>query len=124
MGLDNYWMKADDTIDKDVDFSPQLNLCGGMFSEGGRGSFRGKVYDNFIQDVAGHSLYNDLSNDDVHKIAESLEDYLDKVRSGQEDIRSDKYGSYGDCISFNGLVDLTRMFRRYADRGSKLVAWY
>ena len=58
MGLDNYWSLKDS--DKDhPKFSPPLNLCGGLFSEHGTKSFRGKVYSSFFEEELGLTLYRE-----------------------------------------------------------------
>ena len=38
---------------------PENNLCGGLFSGGGN-SFRGKVYNEMIEDITNISLYNEV----------------------------------------------------------------
>jgi hypothetical protein len=50
MGLDSIW-KMPDGVNHPA-FEPALDLCGGLFSGFGQGSFRGKVYNEFIEHVS------------------------------------------------------------------------
>lgn len=109
MGLDNFWVLGGDA--QRPQFCPPLNLCGGMCSAHGEGSFRGKVYSRIIELASGVSIYEELDNDAVHKIAEALE------ARDPEDL-ADEY------IPVEQVEDLTRMFRVYADCGAALHAWY
>jgi len=111
MGLDNFWRESfDSEVCFILEFDPPLNLCGGMFSEHGSGSFRGKVYAEFIEEVSGFSLYNDLNNEEVRKISEKLNNYKDLKES--------------DGIRELVFEDLKRMFSEYARAGAVLIAWY
>lgn len=114
MGLDNFWQEApeDDAKGVSLEFDPPLQLCGGMFSGHGSGSFRGNVYKGFIQDAtdAEYSLYDVLSPEQVADIATILEactldpaDYL---------------------IEEEEVEDLIRMFKAYAEAECYLVPWY
>jgi hypothetical protein len=112
MGLDSIW-KMPDEQDHPV-FEPNMNLCGGLFSGFGQGSFRGKVYNEFIEYVSGISLYQEeMSNTDVRKVARSLATY---------DSRSK------DLVAFEitpaEIDELTRMFTKYGDAGATLVGWW
>ena len=73
MGLDNYFMIK--KYEKPV-FNIDINLCGGMMSGNGEdGSFRGKVYNDFITFVtfSKHSLYNEeMNHDDILEISNAL----------------------------------------------------
>lgn len=112
MGLDCVWNIRLDNQHRPA-FEPPLNLCGGLLSGNGEGSFRGKVYNEFIQEMTGHSLYSDLSADDVADIA-------DKLEALPEDTKFS--GLYE--ISNEAFHDLRRMFRAYALIGAGLFAWY
>ena len=78
MGLDSYAMNRDGkclTKEQESLFEG-INLCGGLFSGNG-GSFRGKVYNSFIQEISGVSLYSEmLEVCEVTCIKEALEDHL------------------------------------------------
>ena len=53
-------------------------LAGGIFSgNGSDGSFRGKVYSNFIETVTGVHLYQEqIPHDQVVRMAESLQNWI------------------------------------------------
>jgi len=109
MGLDNFWYQNDapeGTPPMGLSFDPPLNLCGGMFSAHGEGSFRGKVYADLIHEVSEIDIYGDLSNEQVKQIADALEFQLTLANPNLD------------------IHDLARMFRAYADAGAVLVAWY
>jgi hypothetical protein len=98
------------------------NLVGGMLSANGQGSFRGKCYDQFIEDITGESLYQEeIRNDNVIAMAEALEEFLSghmKVKD-QDLINVD----YGD-MSFGEARDLAKWFRVTADNGYSVVGWW
>lgn len=115
MGLDNYWVKPDSYKTFKLSEAEGLNICGGMVSEHGCGSFRGKVYNQYVEEITGVSLYQDrIYNYAVQQMAEALEgadcpaDFIE-----QED--------YDGQEEWN---DLVKMFCLYADAGADLVAFY
>lgn len=111
MGLDNFWEMPEGK--PCLKFDPPLSLCGGMFSDHGEGSFRGKVYNGFVEDMTGYSLYADeLSNTAIKEIAAALE----KVAA------NDHLEDYG--LTEEEVADLVRMFQEYAKAGATLTAWY
>jgi hypothetical protein len=113
MGLDCFWEMPDGK--EHPEFNPPLELCGGMFSGHGSESFRGKVYARFVEEVSGESLYEDLTNKQVKKIADALE--------SDEAIKRMDYLWEEDQNS-KVLKDLRRMFRKYANAGATLKTWF
>ena len=114
MGLDNYWVRPGSEDIVYLDEAKELKLCGGLFSAHGNGSFRGKVYDNFISDVTGVSLYEDrIENERIKEMADKLE------RIKWDDEFEEKYE-----ITKQEFEDLKKMFRLYADAGCDLISWY
>jgi len=79
VGLDSYASRTPG----DVALSPEdeeefatsgIELCGGLFSGGGGASFRGKVYLDVIDRVAGILIYQDWTTpEDVRRIWVALE---------------------------------------------------
>lgn len=118
MGLDSYWKigRKDAGYDKSrkVIFRPRLNLAGGLFSGEGQGSFRGKAYNEFIEQQTGVSLHQkNISNRTVKKISDRLQKmhwYIGLKK---------RYG-----ISKQEFNDLRRMFKRYAEEGATLHGWW
>lgn len=115
MGLDNFWKKSKDEAGV---IEGEFKVCGGMFSGCGNDSFRGKIYDRFVEDVTGVSLYGDpetfeISNETVKQMAIDLEEtewrdsYIQNYDIQEEEFR-----------------DLTRMFKLHAEAGHYLLAWY
>lgn len=114
MGLDSFWVPSLLSKAGPPKFDPPLNLCGGLMSESGEGSFRGKVYDSIISAVSGRTLYDEeISTEEVREIAIALEGYKPE--------KSD-YDEHNICPQeYN---DLKRMFRGYADAGYVLQGWW
>ena len=116
MGLDNIWMKSKD---EQGFVEGEFKICGGVFSGHGNESFRGKVYNKFVEDVTGISLYgytpdtNEISNEVVRDMADGLE---------ATEWRDSYIENYD--IEEQEFKDLVRMFRLHADAGHYLVAWY
>jgi len=115
MGLDNFWKKSKDesgVIEGD------FKICGGMLSGNGNDSFRGKVYDRFVEDVTGVSLFGD---------PETCETPNETVKQMADDLEAtewrDSYVENYD-IEEEEFKDLVKMFRLHADAGHYLVAWY
>ena len=137
MGLDSFWLEPEkndkgeyDTMEVETD--EPIQLCGGMMSGSGCGSFRGKVYDDIVDGVTGESLYQEMiNNETVRAMADALEaaDYdtyygLDKPKTGEplDNIQDVFAGS--NQISREEFADLQRMFRLYADAGANLHGWW
>jgi hypothetical protein len=115
MGLDNYWMKSKDEAGI---IEGEFKVCGGMFSENGNDSFRGKVYYRFVEDVTEVSLYgdretNEISNETVKQMADDLE---------TTEWRDSYIINYD--IEEEEFKDLVKMFRLHADAGHFLVSSY
>jgi hypothetical protein len=115
MGLDNIWKKSKD---ENGFIEGDFKICCGVFSGSGNESFRGKVYDRFVEDVTGVSLYGDpetfeISSETVKQMAIDL---------GETEWRDSYIQNYDiEKQEFEGLV---RMFRLHADAGHYLLAWY
>ena len=113
MGLDNYWKK----IDGETAYIEEAGgVCGGMMSDNGESSFRGKVYADLVQQATGVSLYDDqISSEVVKKMADDLENY---------DLKSYKNSGHGYPIDEKEFASLKKMFRLHADAGNYLVSWW
>lgn len=115
MGLDNIWKK---NKEENGVIEGDFKLCGGVFSGHGNDSFRGKVYDRFVEDVTGVSLYGDpetfeVPNETVKQMADDLE---------ATEWRDSYIENYD--IEEHEFKDLVRMFRLHADAGHYLLAWF
>ena len=115
MGLDNYWMKS--KVEAGV-IEGEFKVCGGIYSDNGNDSFRGKVYHRFVEDVTNVSLYGDLEtgeipNETVKQMADDLE---------TTEWRDSYIENYG--IEEEEFKDFVRMFRLHADAGHFLVSSY
>ena len=113
MGLDNYWMKSKEEAGN---IEGNFKVCGGIFSENGNDSFRGKVYHRFVEDVTGVSLYGDpdtgeIPNETVMKMADDLE----------ATVWQESYIENYDIVEYE-FKDLVKMFRLHADAGHYLVS--
>jgi hypothetical protein len=115
MGLDNFWKKSKEEAGV---IEGEFKVCGGMFSGSGNDSFRGKVYERFVEDVTGVSLYGDpetfeTSNETVKQMADDLD---------ATEWRDSYIQNYD--IEEHEFKDLVKMFRLHADAGHYLLAWY
>jgi hypothetical protein len=115
MGLDNFWKKSKEEAGV---IEGEFKICGGMFSGSGNDSFRGKVYERFVEDVTGVSLYGDpetfeTSNETVKQMADDLD---------ATEWRDSYIQNYD--IEEHEFKDLVKMFRLHADAGHYLLAWY
>jgi hypothetical protein len=115
MGLDNIWKK---NKDENGVIEGEFKICGGVFSGNGNDSFRGKVYERFVEDVTGVSLYGDpetfeTSNETVKQMADDLD---------ATEWRDSYIQNYD--IEEHEFKDLVKMFRLHADAGHYLLAWY
>ena len=110
MGLDSIWRKDGNTASVEGEF----NLCGGIFSGFGNDSFRGKVYNRFVEDATGESLYQyEISNDTVKDMAWSLESHTwNPEFESRYDITEEEF------------IGLKKMFRLHADAGHTLHGWW
>ncbi len=110
MGLDNYWIMPNQ--EPHPDFDPPLNLCGGLFSNNGCESFRGKVYASFCQEVMQINLYQDcLSNQELLNANLKLSEWLETESTWEN-------------FSKEEILDIQRMFNKYASLGATLESWY
>ena len=115
MGLDNYWKKSKDEAGV---IEGEFNICGGMLSGNGNDSFRGKVYERFVEDVTGVSLYGDPETCEIsHETVKQMADDLEATEW------RDSYIQNYD-IEEQEFKDLVKMFRLHADAGHYLVAFY
>lgn len=111
MGLDSIWVNQDNS--KGV-IPGKFNVCGGMFSDNGNQSFRGKVYNQIIESVTGVSLYQEeIPNETIKQMTDALKSIKWNSQFGfDHDIDSDEFS------------DLVRMFEAHASAGHKLVGWW
>ena len=88
MGLDNYFQK--DGIENNEITWPNTHLCGGMLS-GEFGSFRGKVYDAFVEKITGVTLYEDcIATQTIRQMARKI----DPMRPGFRPLRKCRLRRY------------------------------
>ena len=118
MGLDSIWSigtgKNGLTKARKVIFRPRLNLVGGLFSGEGQGSFRGKVYNRFIEEQTGESLkQKTISSAKVKEMSDQLQKMYWYIGLKK------RYK-----ISKQEFNDLRRMFKRYAKEGATLHGWW
>lgn len=115
MGLDSYLFRKKVG---DTQFELPHPLVGGMFSgHGCDGSFRGKVYDSFVEAVTGKSLYVEEAGPYyVRDIAEGLQRFLD---GNPPDSVFEMHG-----ISREEAVALAALFHQAADKGCSYIGWW
>lgn len=111
MGLDNQWVLPP-SIKKHPTFDPPLKLWGGLYSNHGCESFRGKMYLDFCEEVMDLNLFQDSITNEELKVA------LEKLSTWMQ-----KKSSWGDHDS-DEISDLFRMFNTYVKLGASLESWY
>ena len=130
MGLDNYAKYGKDhhkyIDDPQVsnlvpnELFPSNKLCGGLFSGGGN-SFRGKVYDNWVEYCTGVSLYEDeIPADVVEQMYTTLSKLTNPVIFGE--FNGSGSNTYG--IDFEQAQDLLEWFKVVKDEGATIISWW
>lgn len=110
MGLDNHWV---DKNGQPTRVEGDFRLCAGLFTDDGNSSFRGKVYNAFIVDATGESLYSPLSPETIETMATQLEDLMwSENYVALYDIDEDEFGR------------IKAMFRAHANAGNGLRPCY
>jgi len=127
MGLDNYavyppyhinWKEEEDLLPNEL-FPTDICLCGGMFSTGTGNSFRGKVYDSWVDFATGYSLYDTIQPEDVKKVADILEQKTEELFPEY----CLKYLNTYD-ISIDEARSLAKWFRTVANENAQVIGWY
>jgi uncharacterized protein CbrC (UPF0167 family) len=115
MGLDCYF-KIKKYHTPVFDLPRELHLCSGMLSgNGSDGSFRGKVYASFMDQIAGLDLYQEEIE---HEVIENTSRYLDKLT--YTDSWMVKYD-----LSEQEFEDLRTLFKAAADiPNCVLLGWW
>jgi hypothetical protein len=122
VGLDNFVSRSPDEValtpeDERALADSGIALCGGLCSDGSA-SFRGKVYDLFVLEATGESLYQEwLSPETLAEMAEKLTDCDPETVCEQLDLGERSTPSPDE------IRDLRRLFRICANRGLGLIAW-
>lgn len=116
MGLDSYWLLPENN-NIHPKFDPPLELCGGLFSEHGAESFRGKVYSPFFEHELSVSLYQEeISSEEVKEIAKKLEHFIEK--------KTNLPGRWSNLLHNDEIKMLSRMFSTYAELDARLGGWW
>jgi len=122
MGLDSVISRSPEEVVLTPEDERALNesgidLCGGLCSDGVT-SFRGKVYDTFVTEVTGESLYQEwLPPKTVGEMAQALaacDPESAKEFSGLDERWVPSPGE---------IRDLQTLFRICAERGPGIIAW-
>lgn len=116
MGLDSYFSETKDY--KAIE-SPNYKICGGLCSGQGL-SFRGKVYNDLIQDATGESLYQEwIPPKTVKCMAISLKGYIAALKSFSGE------RTYTDWeLTLESIEELNRMFQDAASLNLGLIGWW
>ena len=100
---------------------PENKLCGGLFSGGGN-SFRGKVYNDWVEYCTGVSLCEEeIPADVVEQMYKALSNQTNPVifaefnNSGCNDTYQ---------ISFEEVQDLLKWFEVVKDEGASIIGWW
>ena len=111
MGLDCFWKNKQGQT---ANINREFNVCGGMFSDNGTTSFRGKVYNDLIEQASKISLYQEeISAETCKKISECLDSF---------DFA--KYDATFWNLERDEFEQLKEMFRTHTALGHHLVGWW
>lgn len=131
MGLDSFF-KMPKNPDEEVkqynlpEFAePYPSLCGGMFSgDGTDGSFRGKVYNPFIEELTGVSLYEEeINNETLREMVAKFEELFDSGKALDYLKEFNEKSNWWE-LKENELFDLYRVFKAFTDVGAHLYGWW
>lgn len=128
MGLDTFAMQ---TVVAPAEAFDGITLCGGMFSSCGSASFRGKVYDSFIQWVTGdeHTLYEQHTDfEAVKEIRNQLALFFvenkddTKAQELLDEIHNNAQLEYS--ITVDEVRNLLKFFDVCVEKGYTLHGWW
>lgn len=123
MGLDSYASRTPGDVeltvgDEQAFLAARIELCGGLASGDDSSSFRGKVYLDVVDRVAGASLMAEwIPPEEIREIADAF-DRCDPARVAEE-----SKGHHYPATEAE-VVSLRRFFRVCADRGLGLIGWW
>ena len=124
MGLDSYASRSPNRLeltaeDEQAFGQSGIELCGGMWSGvGDASSFRGKVYVDVVDRVAGASLMEAWTPPEELRDIAAAFDRCDPSRVVRESM-GDRYP-----VSETEVLELGRFFRLCANRGLGLIGWW
>ena len=123
MGLDNLIYEKQEPIKDEKISALTKQLCGGILTDSSW-SFRGKVYDDLVEQYSGLSLYNseDWTDDDYFKLMTNM--FVDKTYG-----KSVHINRYGHQIQIKEQLTLRKLIAHIYElrnSGRKVVmgAWY
>jgi len=117
MGLDTYSSK------ENLNWSG-INLCGGMLSGTGAGSFRGKIYAEFIEAVTNESLYQkSIPNEIVEKMANKLAIYV-KSNNSNTSKKWCKKEQINWPPTWDEVKSLAQWFKVAAKGRAEVLGWW
>jgi hypothetical protein len=120
MGLDCYWTKPNEGKSRPLDFDPPLCIEDEHDRQSRRegwAHFRGRTFEDAIEQVTGVSLRARLDSATVRRMAERLEAFAAKPWPLPP---SENLHLGWEAFSADHYRDLARMFRAYADAGYEL----
>lgn len=113
MGLDSFWVDANREV---VGVEGDFNICGGMLSDHGNRSFRGKVYSDIIKQITGESLYQEyISPEKVKEMSKALEETTYDEVCTIDSSRQLEEKEYSDLVA---------MFSAHSKANHGLVGWW
>lgn len=98
---------------------PKNHLCGGMFSGGGP-SFRGKVYNDWVEYATEYSLYEEeISAEDVVEMYHRLSNANELTF---KEFNDEGHNSYE--ISYEEVQDLLKWFEIVVSEEAVVIGWW
>ena len=137
MGLDCYLVHGNDRdkpfTSEDAEEIKDVQLCGGMLSGGGSdGSFRGKIYEPFVDKVMGtQGIWHIPDEEDSYVTSDELKEQaeqIEKAISGYDfnETISIPHPWYDENAeyAYKELKDLATLLHVAGSRGAVMLCWY
>lgn len=113
MGLDNFWVKKDQSLVQLSDMQNVPYACASMLTNGVT-SFRGKIYAKMVMDLTKVDLYQDrIDNETITEMSNIL-----NHTDWSQDIQ-DKYN-----LSEQDYYNFVEMVNAHAIAGHELTSWW
>lgn len=124
MGLDCYWTKPGERKSAPLDFDPPLcfeDEHDRQYRREGWAHFRGRTFEDAIEQITGVSLRACLDSATVRRIAHTL----DRFAAQPWPLPPSENWQLGwEAFTADHYRDIARMFRAYADADYELIGSY
>ena len=138
MGLDCYIVHGNDRdkafTSEDAEEIKDVQLCGSLFTSGhgSDGSFRGKVYEPFVDRVMGtEGIWHIHDDEDAHITSAELKEQAEQIEKGLSAYKPGErvkipHPWYDEDAEYEykELKDLATLLRVAGSRGAVMLCWW